>query len=148
MDALSSLECAHQCRILEEGPIFDRLVDAHEVLEQNASGADRQVSDLTVAHLARRQTDRLTGRVESGVRELPPETVEVRGVGELDRIARPGGRTAPAVEDDERYEGMFAPARQISMKDSSSSDAPPTSAPSTSGWLRRIAALSGLTEPP
>ena len=37
-----------------------------------------------------------------------------------------------------RYEGMLAPARQIAMKDSSSSDAPPTSAPSTSGWREEL----------
>ena len=148
VDSLASLERAHECRVLEEGSILDLFVDAHEVLEQDASGADRQVSDLTVAHLAGRQPDRFPRRVESGVRKLLPETVEVRRVGKLDRIARAGGRTPPAVEDDERYEGMFAAARQIAMKDSSSSDAPPTSAPSTPGWLRRIAALSGFTEPP
>jgi len=60
VDPLPSLERAHQRRVLEERPIFDRLVDAHEVLEQDAPGANRQVADLTVAHLARRQTDRLT----------------------------------------------------------------------------------------
>src|SRR6266550_3044840 len=148
MHPLASFEGAHQGRVLEERPVFDRLVDAHEVLKQDASGADREVSDFAVAHLSGRQPDGLARRVERGVRERLPQPVEVRGVGELHGIARSGRREAPAVEDDERYEGMLAPARQIAMKDSRSSDAPPTSAPSTSGWLSRTAALSGLTEPP
>src|SRR6266550_9041084 len=148
MDPLSSFECADQGRVVVEGPVFDRFVDAHQVLEQDAPGPDRQVSDLAVAHLAGRQADRLARRVERGVGERLPEAVEVRRVRQLDGVARTGRRKAPPVEDDERYEGMFAPARQIAMKDSRSSDAPPTSAPSTSGWLRRTAALSGLTEPP
>src|SRR5438309_2376170 len=148
MDPLSPFECADQGRVVVEGPVFDRFVDRLQVLEQGAPGPDRQVSDLAVAHLAGRQPDRLARRVERGVRKCLPEAVEVRRVGELDGVPRTGRRKAPPVQDDERYEGMFAPARQIAMKDSRSSDAPPTSAPSTSGWLSRTAALSGLTEPP
>src|SRR6266516_312455 len=148
MDPLSSFERTHQGRVVVERSVFDRLVYAHEVLEQDTPGADREVADLAVAHLTGRQSDCLARCVERGVGKRLPEKVEVRRVGELDGVARARRREAPAVEDDERYEGMFAPARQIAMKDSRSSDAPPTSAPSTSGWLRRTAALSGLTEPP
>ena len=54
---LASFEGAHQCRVLEERAVFDRLVDAHEVLEQDASRADREVSDFAVAHLSGRQPD-------------------------------------------------------------------------------------------
>src|SRR5439155_20187744 len=112
-----------------------------------APGADRQVSDLRVPHLARRKPDRLARGRDRLVRIGPPEPVEDRGVGELDRVPGPGRRAAPAVEDDERYERVAAAARRIASKDSTSSDAPPTRAPSTSPWPRSSAALSGLTEP-
>src|SRR5256885_12778049 len=105
MDLLPSFERAHQRRVLEEGAVFDRLVDAQQVLEQDAAGADRQVPDLAVPHLAGRQPDRFAGRVERRVRERLPEAVEVRRIGELDCVAWARGRAAPAVEDDERYEG-------------------------------------------
>ena len=64
-------------------------------------------------------------------RELGPEPVEDRRLGQLDGVAWPGRRAAPPVEDDQRYE--VAPDRQIAMNESRSSDAPPTSAPSTLG---------------
>ncbi len=69
-----------------------------------AARADRQVADLGVAHLAGGQADCLARGGERRVRELAPEPVEDRRVGELDRVARARRRDAPAVEDDERYE--------------------------------------------
>ena len=60
----------------------------------------------------------------------------------------PGRRDSPAVEDDERYEGIRAAVSHIALKESTSSDAPPTRAPSTSGCASSAPALSGLTEPP
>ncbi len=58
----------------------------------------------------------------------------------------PGRCAAPAVEDDERYE--VDAARQIAAKESGSSEAPPTRAPSTDVCDMSSAAFSGLTEPP
>ena len=58
----------------------------------------------------------------------------------------PRRRAAPAVEDDERYE--VDAARQIAAKESGSSEAPPTRAPSIEGCESSSAAFSGLTEPP
>src|SRR4051812_37993451 len=104
------------------------------------------MADLRVAHLARRQPGGLTRSVEPRVRKFLPEAVEDRRVRQLDGIARTGRRAAPPVEDDERYE--WVAARQIARKESTSSDAPPTSAPSTSVCASSSAALSGLTEPP
>src|SRR5438046_89289 len=105
------------------------------------------MADLGVAHLAGRQADRLAGGLERRVRVLGPEPVEVRRVGEQDRVPRAGRRAAPAVEDDERYEREAA-AWQIAVNDSTSSDAPPTRAPSTPCSASSSAAFSGLTEPP
>ena len=146
VDVLAALERADERGVLEERAVLDRLVHAHQVLEEHAAGADRQVADLGVAHLPGRQADRLAGRLERRVRVLGPEPVEDGRVRELDRVPRPGRREAPPVEDDERYERVAA--RQIAANDSTSSEAPPTRAPSTSGWARSSAALSGLTEPP
>ena len=121
-------------------------VHALQVLEEDPAGADRQVADLGVPHLPLRQPDGLAGGLQRRVRVLAPEPVEDRRAGELDRVAGPGRRAAPAVEDDERYE--VEAARQIAAKESGSSEAPPTRAPSIDGWASSSAAFSGLTEPP
>ena len=141
-----TLERGHERRVLEEGAVADSGVHALQVLEEDPAGADRQVTDLGVAHLTGRQADRLARGCERRVRVLAPEPVEDRRPRQLDRVAGPGRRAAPAVEDDERYE--VDAARQIAAKESGSSEAPPTRAPSIEGCERSSAAFSGLTEPP
>ena len=47
----AALERADERRVLEEGAVLDRVVDAHQVLVEHAAGADRQMADLGVAHL-------------------------------------------------------------------------------------------------
>src|SRR5215211_4028482 len=121
------LEGGDQRLVAEEGAVADGGVQALQVLEENPPGADRQVPDFGVAHLAGRQPDGLAGGREPRVRVLAPEAVEHRRPCELDRIARARRCAAPAIEDDERYE--VDAARQIAVKESGSSDAPPTSAP-------------------
>ena len=143
---LAALERGDERRVLEERAILDRLVHVHQVLVGHASGADRQMSDLRVPHLPGRKADRLAGSGEGRVRVLSPEAVEGRRVGELDGVSRPRRSEAPAVQDDEGYKREAA--RQIAPNDSTSSEAPPTSAPSTAGSARISAAFSGLTEPP
>ena len=59
--------------VLEEAAVRDRAVDPLEVLVEHAAGADRQMADLGVAHLPRRQTDRLARRSEPRVRVLAPQ---------------------------------------------------------------------------
>ena len=138
--------------VLEERAVPDRDVHAHQVLEEDAPGADRQVPDLGVPHLPGRQPDGLARGRELRVREALQERVEDGRVGELDRVSRAAAARAPAVEDDERDEvahaATSAPARQIASNDAGSSEAPPTSAPSTSGWASSVRAFSGFTEPP
>ena len=139
-------ERTDECLVPEERSIARRTVHALQVLVEDATAADRQVADLRVAHLPGRQSDRLAGGLERRVRELRPQTVEDRRAGELDRVARSGRRAAPPVQNDENYERTAA--SQIAANDSTSSDAPPTSAPSTFGCDRSSSAFSGLTEPP
>jgi len=146
---LRTLERADESRVLEQRPVGDRPVHPLEVLVEDAARADRQMADLGVAHLTGRQSDRLTGGRERRVRVARPERVEDRRLRELDRIPRPRGRAAPAVEDDERYERESrAAVSQIAVNDSTSSEAPPTRAPSTSGCASNSSAFSGFTEPP
>ena len=137
-------------RVLGERAIGDREVHAGEVLKENSPRADREVTDLRISHLPGWQPHGLTRRGESRVREAFPEGVEHRRSRELDRIPRPGRCDTPPVENDEddRSHRAPAPARQISSNDWTSSEAPPTSAPSTSGKASRRPAFSGFTEPP
>ena len=102
--ALRPLERADEGGIDEDRAVADGQVDAHQVLEQDAAGADREVADLRVAHLPRRQADRLTRGREARVRVRRPEVVEHRRRGQLDGVSGAGRGEAPAVEDDERYE--------------------------------------------
>ena len=142
----AAVEDGAERRVLEERPVLDRLVDPHEVLVEPAPGADRQVADFRVSHLPRRQPGGLAGGHDGRVRERAPQVVEQRRVRERDRVARPRRSTPPAVEDDERYEREAA--RQIVANESTSRDAPPTSAPSIAGWAQSSSAFSGFTEPP
>src|SRR5207244_10283021 len=108
MDAPPALEHAAQRRVLEERAVGDRAVHTHQVLVEAPPGTDREVADLGVAHLPRRQSDGLAGRVERRVRVGAPQAVEVRRVRQFDRVARPGRGATPAVEDDESYEWAAA----------------------------------------
>ena len=136
--------------VLGERAVRDRAIHAREILEQDPARADREVADLRVPHLARREPHRLARRGERPVRVALPERVEHGRVRELDRVPRARRSDPPAVEDDEDdgLQAASAPARQIASNDGTSSEAPPTSAPSTSGSARSTPALSGFTEPP
>jgi len=148
VDVLAALEGGAQDLVLEKLTALDRPVHAHEILGEDAAGADREMAHFGVAHLALRQADSPTRCDESRVRIVAPEAVEDRRLGELDRVPRSGRRDPPPVEDHERYEGIRAAVSHIVRKESTSSEAPPTSAPSTSACARSSAALSALTEPP
>ncbi len=143
---VAAVERCAEHRVLVERPVLDRLVHTHQVLIEPTPRADRQVADLAVPHLSRRQAGRLARRLDRRVRVVAPQRIEDRGVGKLDRVPRAGGRNAPAVEDDQNYEGEAL--RHIAANEPTSREAPPTSAPSTAGCDISSAALSGFTEPP
>ena len=73
-----------QCGTLEETPVFDRAVDANEVLHDDAACAKIEMPDLTVSHLAFRETDGETGRVQQGTRVAGDERVPSRSSREGD----------------------------------------------------------------
>ena len=115
-------------------------VSAPMLLELGVAGAivghseRRQYFGETDESVARRTAEAL----EQGLRVIAcvGESLEERESGEMDLVLRV---QVAAIAD---------AARQIAAKESGSSEAPPTSAPSIADWERSSAAFSGLTEPP
>ena len=130
---LRPAESADQSLVLEERAVRDCVVDAYEILGHHPPRSDREVADLRVPHLPLWEAYCAAGCSERRVRIARPEGVENGCCGELDRVPRPRRRAPPAVEDNERYERIRLAVSQIAAKDSTSSEAPPTRAPSTSG---------------
>src|SRR4029077_10852161 len=54
------------------------IVDARQVLDHHAAGADIEVTDFGIAHLALGQADVLARSVEKSVRAGLPQPVEIR----------------------------------------------------------------------
>ncbi len=76
-------------------------VDARQVLEHRPAGAEVEVADLAVAHLAVGQADGGAGGVEAGMRPLGHESPPARHVGGGDGIHGRVRPDAEAVDDDE-----------------------------------------------
>src|SRR4051812_1709743 len=148
VDTVAPGERRPQRLVLEKRAVGNGLVDAHEVLVEPPAGADRQVPDLGVAHLSRRKAGGFARCLDRGVRILVPEAVELRRSRQGDGGPPTPPGAAPPREGHEGYERTSEDARQIAAKESTSSEAPPTRAPSTEGCASRSAAFSGLTEPP
>ena len=148
-----------------EGPIGDGGVDAGQVLEHRAPGAEVQVAHLGVAHLALRQADVAFGRPQHGMRpageERAPGGHGCRG----DGIGRGVTADPEPIEDDKddrsratRGAGGHAAARRaraviparatIPAISSGLSDAPPTNAPSIAGSARNSPMFAEVTLPP
>ena len=62
--ALTPFHRLDERRFLEEIAVSDALIDARQILINDAAGAHRDVSDLGVAHLTGRQADELAGRLK------------------------------------------------------------------------------------
>ncbi len=123
--------------------------DPHQILSNNPTGADCKMPDLRIAHLPLRESYLASGGNQLAMGAITPQLIEDGRVGELDCVAGPWWRNAPAIEDDEdNGRGHGRAAAAIASRLSASSAAPPTSAPSTSGSAISSAAFSGLTEPP
>ena len=89
-------ERGYERLVLRERTVRDRVVHALEVLEKHAARADREVTDLRVAHLPGRKPDRLTRRSERRVRVPRPERVEDRRLRELDGVPRARAARVPS----------------------------------------------------
>ena len=91
MDVLTALEGGPQDGVSKNEPSSIDLFTRIRSWKRMRPGADRQMADLGVAHLARREADRLARGLERRVRVLGPEAVEDRRVRVLDRVPGPGG---------------------------------------------------------
>ena len=156
----------------EERAVVKRGVDALEVRKHRPAGAEVEVTDLGVSHLAGRQAHGAFGRPEPRVRPRCEEAPPDRQVRVRDRVARRVGPDAEAVEDHEddrtgpaarpsdrvpRHDAGVAACRaravrpaRATIPDISSglSEAPPTSAPSIDGSFMNSAKVALVTLPP
>ncbi len=57
-------------RVAEEISGCDHFVDAHHVHQQDSAGADVEVADFAIAHLAFGQPDERTGGMNQGIRKF------------------------------------------------------------------------------
>ena len=102
-DALQLRDQVGERRRAGEAAVLGGLADARQFLHHHAAGADVQVADLGIAHLAVRQADIAAGGAQEGVRAGLPEPVEVRLARLADGVV--GGFLAPAqaVEDHQHH---------------------------------------------
>src|SRR5919204_2766432 len=98
---------AHRLRergVCVEAAVGDAAVDPGEVLVDDPTGAQVEVTDLGVALLPGGQPDRFPGRRQCGVRPATQERVPVGLPGGRDRVAEWIGADSPAVDDYEKQE--------------------------------------------
>ena len=150
--ALGAGERVHDRGVLAQHPVEHGVVDAREVLADDGAGAEVEVADLGVAHLPLGQPHGAPGGRQRGVRVGVPQLVEHRRARQRDGVAGAGIGEAPAIQHDQAGAGQGKRRQEaactIAANVSACSEAPPTSAPSTSGSASSDEALSGLTEPP
>ena len=92
-----------QRRRARETAILGSLTDARQFLHHHPAGADIQMADLRIAHLALRQADVLAGGSQEGVRAALPQPVEVRLARLTDCIVGQLFAPAEAVEDHQHH---------------------------------------------
>ena len=85
----------------EEATGRDGLVDPRQVLQDRLAGAEVEMADLGVAHLALGQADETFGRLQGAVRPALQEGVPVRHAGLCDGVDGRVVADAEAVEDDQ-----------------------------------------------
>ncbi len=145
-------ERVHDRGVLAQHPVEHGVVDTREVLADDSAGAEVEVADLGVAHLALGEPHGAPGGRQRGVRVGAPQRVEHRRARQRDGVAGARVGEAPAVQHDQAGAGQGERRQEaactIDANVSACSEAPPTSAPSTSGSASSEGALSGLTEPP
>jgi hypothetical protein len=87
-------------RVAGQAAVDDGLADSRQFLHDDPAGADVEVPDLGIAHLAFGQADIEARCAQEGVRPAHQQ-VECRGVGLADGIVMLVFAPSPAVEDDE-----------------------------------------------
>ena len=123
-------------RALEELAGREAVVDALQLLDDDAAGAHVEVADLGAALIAVRQADGLAAAVEQAVGIARPDLVDHRGLGAIHGIAVGAGVHTPAVANDEYYwSHLFILSFQINIR--------PSGAPSASPPPRRPSGAQG-----
>jgi hypothetical protein len=84
----------------EELAVLDHQVDPGDVHVHDATGADVEVADLAVAHLAFRQADERSAGMDERVGIFAQKAVIGRLARQSDGVGFGLGAVAPAVEDD------------------------------------------------
>ncbi len=85
--------------VVRERAIGDGLVDARQVLHDDAARAQVHVTYFGIAHLPARQADGKLARCDVGVGEAREKLVPVRGGGQADGVVGTLGALAPAIEN-------------------------------------------------
>ncbi len=98
---LGALHGSDDGGVLLEFVFRDELVDAGDVHVDDAAGAEIEVADFAVAHLAVGQADEVLGGADEGVGILAEQLVVGGLAGEGDGVVGGFGAVAPSVEDGE-----------------------------------------------
>ena len=101
---LGVFERGFHLRVLHDRVVAAGAVDLHEVLINDAAGADIRVSDLGVAHLSLRQADVKAACLKLGIGILAEQLIQIRLFGGGDGVARSCRSDAVAVKD---YKNCF-----------------------------------------
>ncbi len=105
------LDQLHERRNSKELARLDRLRNPHDILRDDAAGAEIQMAHFTVADLSLGKSDGQAGRFEQRARRALPQFVPRRRIAELDRVALAAGTEAPAVEHNQHNRGAPTAAR-------------------------------------
>ena len=97
--SLRSLVCRDDLRITHDGVVADRTVDFHEVLIDDTSGTDIEVSHFGVTHLSVGQTYVLAARLELRVRIFSQQRIPVRRRRDADDIGFTLVADSPAIQN-------------------------------------------------
>src|SRR5919198_6302740 len=81
----------------------DRDIDARQVLDHEATGADVEMPDLGIAHLALRQADLGARSPQEGVGTARPQTVESGSAGLSNGVVSGLLAPAPSVKYDQHH---------------------------------------------
>ncbi len=100
--SLSVLVSADDFGVLEDAAVGTGAVNLHEVLIDDATGTDVEVTDLGVAHLSVGQTDVLTAGQQLAVRVGCIDFVEVRSWSVEDDVSLAVVANAPSVKDHQK----------------------------------------------
>ncbi len=154
-------------RPLEERTVGDGRIDPGQLLQHRPAGAEVQMPDLGVAHLAGRQPYGPVRSLERRVRPAGEEASPAGHVGSCNRVGVAFPADPEAVQDDEddrmraralgqahedgcepRLRAVSAARATIPAISSGLSEAPPTSAPSIDVSARNSSIVALVTEPP